>query len=290
MSYVFKLERNVELSPESKLVAERDLRETPERVKEGLRRIRELLKENPDLYYGDDDYVFTILLRKCKWYPESALALMRRMAEFKREHSHLISGLRPEHIKNFVINHNTSTVLPKRDHKNRRIVVVNGGAIYDPSKADADDLFKEFYLLDVIVMLEPETQVNGIVTILDYHNMGWTQVASVTPSSSKRQVTFLQDASGVRQKEIHVVRQPMIFNILWNILKPFINEKLKKRMFFHGTKFSSFHKYIPAAYLPAEYGGQLPAVDYSGKIIYDMLEQNRDYIETWDSFGFINKT
>lgn len=72
----FKLERNVELSPETREVAETQLRETPERVREALERLRELLKENKDLFYGDDDELLTIFLRPCKWYPESALALV----------------------------------------------------------------------------------------------------------------------------------------------------------------------------------------------------------------------
>ncbi|CAF4785777.1 unnamed protein product [Pieris macdunnoughi] len=71
----FRLERNVELSKETKAIAEEELRETPERVKEALERLRELLKENKDLYFGDDDEILTIFLRPCKWYPESAIAL-----------------------------------------------------------------------------------------------------------------------------------------------------------------------------------------------------------------------
>lgn len=72
----FRLERSVELLPETKDLAEKELRETPERTKEALERLRELLKENKDLYYGDDDDLLTIFLRPCKWYPESAIALV----------------------------------------------------------------------------------------------------------------------------------------------------------------------------------------------------------------------
>lgn len=72
----FRIERNVELSEETKAIAERELRETPERVREALERLRELLKENKDIYFGEDDELLTIFLRPCKWYPESALALV----------------------------------------------------------------------------------------------------------------------------------------------------------------------------------------------------------------------
>lgn len=72
----FRIERNVELSPETKALAETELRETPERVREALERLKELLRENKDLCYGEDDELLTIFLRPCKWYPESALALV----------------------------------------------------------------------------------------------------------------------------------------------------------------------------------------------------------------------
>lgn len=72
----FRLERSLELSPETRQVAETELRETPERVREALERLRELLKETKDLVFGDDDEILTIFLRPCKWYPESALKLV----------------------------------------------------------------------------------------------------------------------------------------------------------------------------------------------------------------------
>lgn len=75
----FRLERSLELSPETRALAEQELRETPERVREALERLRELLKENKDLHYGDDDELLTIFLRPCKWYPESAIALVSRL-------------------------------------------------------------------------------------------------------------------------------------------------------------------------------------------------------------------
>lgn len=71
-----RLERAVELSPETKAIAEKELRETPERTREALERLRELLKENKDLFFGDDDEILTIFLRPCKWYPESAIQLV----------------------------------------------------------------------------------------------------------------------------------------------------------------------------------------------------------------------
>lgn len=46
-----------------------------------------------------------------------------------------------------------------------------------------------------------------------------------------------------------------------------MNTKLQERIHFHGSDHSSLHEHIPAAVLPAEYGGALPPMS------------NRDYAE-----------
>lgn len=41
---------------------------------------------------------------------------------------------------------------------------------------------------------------------------------------------FIQEAMPLRLKEVHMVKQPFVFNIVWSMFKPFIQEKLKKRV------------------------------------------------------------
>ncbi|XP_022128839.2 retinaldehyde-binding protein 1 [Pieris rapae] len=282
----FRLERNVELSEETKAIAEEELRETPERVKEALERLRELLKENKDLYFGDDDEILTIFLRPCKWYPESAIALMRRVAEFKKENASLLDGLLPEHEIQPFLEHKVVNVLKGRDHKGRRVLVVNVGASWDPKKVTADQLFRLFYLIHEAAMLEPESQVRGTVVIMDFHNMGWTQTWGLTPSFSKRLLTFIQDAMPLRLKEVHFVKEPMLFSAVWKMFKPFIREKLKNRIYFHGSKMSSLHKQMNPSHLPADYGGDLPAIDYSGAEWYPVINEILPHIHNWNSYGF----
>lgn len=282
----FRLDRSVELSPDTKQVAETELRETPERVKEALERLRELLKENKDLHFGDDDDLLTIFLRPCKWYPESALALMRRIAEFKRDNAALVHNLVPEDEKDAFLNHKVVNVLKGRDHKGRRVLIVNVGGTWDPKKVTSDQLFRLFYLIHMAAMLEPESQVKGTVVLMDFCNMGWTQTMGLSPAFSKRLLTFIQDAMPLRLKEVHFVKQPMIFNVVWKMFKPFIREKLKTRIFFHGNKMESLHTHVAASHLPADYGGQLPAIDYSGADWYPVITDIMPHINNWNTYGF----
>ncbi|CAG9566642.1 unnamed protein product [Danaus chrysippus] len=285
----FRIERNVELSEETKAIAERELRETPERVREALERLRELLKENKDIYFGDEDEILTIFLRPCKWYPESALALMRRAADFKRDNASLLDGLLPEHEKEAFLEHKVVNVMKGRDDKGRRVLIVNVGGSWNTKKVTADQLFRLFYLIHEAAMLEPESQVRGTVVIMDFYKMGMSQTMGLTPAFSKRLLTFIQDALPLRLKEVHFVKEPMIFNMVWKLFKPLIREKLKGRIFFHGSNMSSLHKHLAPSHLPADYDGALGPIDYSGADWYPVVNEVLPHIQNWNTYGYVKK-
>lgn len=85
MSHVFDIDTSPE-TPELLEVARVQLRETPENREAGFKQLRELLKQNPDLHYRDDDEFLTIVLRCCHWYPEGAIKLVSFFVA-KRENS-----------------------------------------------------------------------------------------------------------------------------------------------------------------------------------------------------------
>lgn len=75
MSNVF----DIDVGPESAELlefAKVTLRETPENREKGFKELRELLKQNPDLHYRDDEEFLTVILRCCHWYPEGAIKMV----------------------------------------------------------------------------------------------------------------------------------------------------------------------------------------------------------------------
>lgn len=64
------------LDAETREIAVRELNETPERSAEATEQLRQLLRENTDLYYRDDDQFLISILRSCHFYPESAIKLV----------------------------------------------------------------------------------------------------------------------------------------------------------------------------------------------------------------------
>ncbi|XP_060518929.1 clavesin-1 [Cylas formicarius] len=282
----------LDLSPpgeEAMQIAKTELRETPENVAQGLAELRQLLSQDDTIYYKDDDKVLTMYLRPCKFYAKSAYELMKRIAEFKKKYADILDNLLPADEKVAFTQRKVVNVLKDRDHKGRRVLIVNCGAIWDPSLVTTDQIFRMFYLIHEAALLEEETQIRGVVVIMDYDGLSMKQVKALGVSFSMKLLGFIQDAMPLRLKEVHMVKEPFVFNMVWQIFKPFIREKLKKRIFFHGSKMNSLHKYIPPTHLPKEYGGQLPAIDYSGDDWYPCIESHVEHIKMLNSFGFRKK-
>lgn len=155
---------------------------------------------------------------------------MRRIAEFKVEHIKVLKDLIPDDEKSSFVDNNVVNVLTNLDQNGRRVLIVNCGGIWDTKKVSADALFRIFYLIHVAAQVEPNTQVRGVVVIMDFEGLGLSQIRALSPSFSKRLLTFIQDAMPIRMKQVHIINQPYIFNMVWSLFKPFIREKLGSRV------------------------------------------------------------
>ncbi len=155
---------------------------------------------------------------------------MRRIAEFKLEHIKILKDLTPEDEKSSFIDNKVVNVLTNLDQDGRRVLIVNCGAVWDTKKVSADSLFRIFYLVHVAAQVEESTQVRGVVVIMDFDGLGLSQVRALSPSFSKRLLTFIQDAMPIRMKQVHIINQPFVFSMVWKLFKPFIREKLGARV------------------------------------------------------------
>lgn len=155
---------------------------------------------------------------------------MRRIAEFKRDYSDTLKGLMPVDEEEAFINGNVVNILTNLDQDGRRVMIVHCGKIWDTKKVTSEQMFRLFYLVHVAALVEESTQIRGAVVIMDFDGLGMSQVRALTPSWSKRLLTFIQDAMPIRLKQVHIVNQPFIFNMVWTLFKPFVKEKLSKRV------------------------------------------------------------
>lgn len=72
----------------------------------------------------------------------------------------------------------------------------------------------------------------------------------------------------MRIHAVHIINQPWIFEIVFNLFKPFLNERMRERIFIHGDNMESLHQHIDPKHLPERYGGIQPDYNYNDWIDY----------------------
>ncbi|CAK9828495.1 Alpha-tocopherol transfer protein-like [Anthophora retusa] len=272
-------------SPELQEVAKKELRETPERQNEAIEQFRELLKAEKNLNVPLENDAWLIrFLRPCKYYPDSALKLVKSYYSFKVKHSNVYKDLKPSREKN-IFEQNILQVLPNRDQHGRRILIIELGKKWKHNKCSLDEVFKGCVLYVEAAMLEPATQIAGAVVIFDMDGLSLQQTCQFTPPFAKRIVDWLQDSVPLRVKNMHVVNQPYVFNMVFALFKPFLREKLKSRIIFHGTDRKSLHQYISPKCLPACYGGTLELERITGPQWLELLLMCDKEYDAINSYG-----
>ncbi|SPP85483.1 alpha-tocopherol transfer protein-like isoform X2 [Drosophila guanche] len=272
-----------------KEVAIKELRETPERQKEAAKDLARLLEAEKDLLYPKDNQEWFIrFLRPCKYYPDSARDLIKRYYSFKVKHSDVYNNLKPSGEAN-IFQSNILTVFPNRDQCGRRVLVLELGKRWKHKQVSLDEVFKGAVIFLEAAMLEPETQIHGAVVIFDMDGLSLQQTWQFTPPFAKRIVDWLQDAVPLRIKAIHIVNQPKIFNVVFALFKPFLREKLRGRIIFHGTDRDSLHKYMSPKCLPPAYGGILELKRVNGDEWYKLLLKCDKEFDAINSYGYKKK-
>ncbi|XP_015509817.1 alpha-tocopherol transfer protein-like isoform X1 [Neodiprion pinetum] len=270
-------------------VAKNELRETPERTKEAVAQLRELLNGETDLVWPSDNEAWLVrFLRPVKFYPASALKLIKNYYNFKIKHANVYNDLKPSREKN-IFEHNILTVLPNRDQDGRRILIIELGKKWKHNKCSLDEVFKGCVLFLEAATLEPSSQIAGAVVIFDMDGLSLQQTWQFTPPFAKRIVDWLQDSVPLRIKNIHIVNQPYIFNVVFALFKPFLREKLKSRIIFHGTDRKSLHEHLSPKCLPECYGGNLQIPRVTGPQWLELLLMCDKEYEAINSYGYKKK-
>ncbi|KAJ9598613.1 hypothetical protein L9F63_010703 [Diploptera punctata] len=94
------------------------------------------------------------------------------------------------------------------------------------------------------------------IVIIDYKNITAKAVLRITLPSAKKFADCTLKGYNVRIRSIHAINTSPITEVLINMLKMLLRNKLADRLYVYGSDLTELYKHVPRSLLPKEYGGE----------------------------------
>ncbi|XP_055597104.1 clavesin-1-like isoform X2 [Uranotaenia lowii] len=258
--------------------------EDPEKTCCLIQDLRDMIYERGDCepHRVDDEYLIKFL-RARFWKVENAYKLMCRYYTFREQNPELHENVNPMTLRSLGED-NIITISPYRDQEGRRVLYFKFGN-WRPSKIPVNDLFKATLLILEVGSLEPASQVTGGIGIMDLEGLSLNHAWYMSPSVAQKVISLLVTSMPLRTTAIHIVNQGWVFDTVFQMFKPLLNDRMREKLFFHGSDFASLHKHIDPEYLPERYGGTKP--EYSYTYWLDHLCRNEHVVRELEQLGYV---
>ncbi|KAF4022309.1 hypothetical protein G4228_014336 [Cervus hanglu yarkandensis] len=250
------------LSPETIEKARLELNENPDVLHQDIQQVRDMIITRPDIgFLRTDDAFILRFLRARKFHQADAFRLLAQYFQYRQLNLDMFKNFKADDpgIKRALID-GFPGVLENRDHYGRKILLLFA-ANWDQSRNSFTDILRAILLSLEVLIEDPELQINGFILIIDWSNFSFKQASKLTPSILKLAIEGLQDSFPARFGGVHFVNQPWYIHALYTLIKPFLKDKTRKRIFLHGNNLNSLHQLIHPEFLPSEFGGTLPPYD-----------------------------
>ncbi|XP_061613462.1 clavesin-1-like isoform X1 [Phyllopteryx taeniolatus] len=261
--------------------ARAELNENPDTLHRDIQRVRDMIVTRPDVGFlrTDDDFVLRFL-RARKFDPVETFRLLAQYFHFRQQNLHMFHSFKVRTrtpIARALVNRTRVRqvdepgikraltdgfpgVLETPDQHGRKILILFASN-WDQNRNSFTDILRAILLSLEVLIEKPELQINGFVLIVDWSDFSFKQASKLTPNVLKLAIEGLQDSFPARFGGIHFVNQPWYIRAMFTIIKPFLKDKTRKRIFLHGNNLNSLHQLIRPDCLPSEFGGTLPPYD-----------------------------
>ncbi|KAF8778768.1 clavesin-2-like isoform X1 [Argiope bruennichi] len=241
------------LTAEMREKAKRDLNEKEDTRSSFIEELRELILNEKNLKCRTDDEFLLQFLRSRKFNVKKSFACLKKLYNiFGDSYSdvfadHNVSSTREALQSGF------GSHLPYRDEEGTAVLLVKTSN-WDTNKYDTIGIFNSITAMVMKAIDDPATQVCGVHLLIDVSGMSLQHVRCLTARYLYLVSQGVQNTIPIRYKAIHIFNASVVFRYIWAVLKLFLTDKIRNRIYFHNDN-KSLQKLIPKAILPTEYGG-----------------------------------
>ncbi|KAK2585313.1 hypothetical protein KPH14_009996 [Odynerus spinipes] len=225
-----------------------------------IKTVRAILREMPDvdLKHCTDEYITRFLLAR-KYRTEQAAALIAAYQAQIAHRQDIFGNLTArDPALQRALRAGIPGVLPARDRKGRCVLVILASQ-WDPIAVPALSVQRAIFLVLEILIQDPRNQQSGFVAVVDWSGFSLRQGGALGAAALRNLIAALRGRFPARFKAIHFLSAPLYVQATLALVKPFLDEKTRNKIYLHGNNLSTLHEHLPTDILPAELGGTGPA-------------------------------
>ncbi|XP_062424190.1 alpha-tocopherol transfer protein [Rhea pennata] len=209
---------------------------------------------------------------------EPAWRLLKNYQKWRIECPEISADLRPSSILG-LLRAGYHGVLRSRDPYGSKVLIYRIGR-WDPKLFTAYDVFRVSLITSELIVKEIETQRNGVKAIFDLQGWRFAHAFQISPAVAKKIAAVLTDSFPLKVRGIHLINEPLFFHPVFALIKPFLTEKIKERVYMHGNNYmQSLTEHFPVSILPQEYGGEEVSIDVLAEEWTNFIMASADYLQ-----------
>ncbi|CAH0388346.1 unnamed protein product [Bemisia tabaci] len=167
--------------------------------------------------------------------------------------------------------------LLNKDSLGRQVILVRAGG-HDPRVHSQENIFKlGCMMVDYISERDESIVDHGVVLLVDLEGVNYQHALHLTPSIVKKAVNSWQSCYPIRIKRFDLIKVALAYNVVLNIFRKFMKQKLKDRMHTHGYDMESLHKVISPEALLDTYAGTGGTLEEHTKYWKKTITEARDW-------------
>lgn len=220
------------LNSNLKLIAYEELNEDPEKIQENLDALREWLRKSLHIKARTNNQFLVTFLRGCKYSLDRTKKKIDMYYTLRTHIPELIKDRDPlDRRTSEIIKLGVGLPLPVTESPGSpRIMLIRPGA-FDANKYTIPEVMRVNTMVNDILMIEDDNMVvSGQVGVVDLANVTFAHLVQIQPAFMKKMTMLWQEATPIRQKGFHYINIPRGFEQVFNLLKSFMNEKMKSRV------------------------------------------------------------